>query len=99
MNRLQCPVCQGENDKFTATTSESGELVLTCCSCASKISVTIEETEGEKLATLRKETGMTQTELAKALGVSVDTIQSIESGRRNGSKKFWGGVSYYVQQL
>ncbi|MEX5361020.1 helix-turn-helix transcriptional regulator [Pseudomonas guariconensis] len=51
------------------------------------MSITSEEREfsialGERIARLRKEHGITQTQLAERLGVSQQTIQVYESGER-----------------
>lgn len=51
------------------------------------MSISTEEREffialGERIARLRKEHGITQTQLAKRLGVSQQTIQAYESGKR-----------------
>lgn len=51
------------------------------------MSISTEEREffialGERIARLRKEHGITQTQLAERLGVSQQTIQAYESGKR-----------------
>lgn len=41
------------------------------------------ETIGEKMSSLRRERGMSQSQLAEAVGVSVVTISNWENGRAN----------------
>lgn len=61
--------------------------VLLQISSTTAMSITSEEREffialGERIARLRKEHGITQTQLAERLGVSQQTIQAYESGKR-----------------
>lgn len=50
-----------------------------------------------KLKSLRASKGLTQGELAQALGVSIACYNRIEQGNRDGSIKFWASVKDYFE--
>ncbi len=62
-------------------------MAVPLASCKATMTISAEERTffialGERIATMRREHGVTQVQLAEALGVSQQTMQSYEVGRR-----------------
>lgn len=50
------------------------------------------------LAKARKDAGLTQTEIASAVGISMRMYSYIESGEKNGSLEVWKKISSVLNQ-